>query len=383
MSTKKHLYASYCLSDDKKYVTPVLVPNDNGFCIKMCVITLDEKEQNLGKCKYVTTREIFDFSDELFDDAYQHLGHSVLLDLLDPYFRCKFTNPKIYEVLYFIENNGYNSTKSIGSDAMKAFIRNLIVLDQGCISYLYNLMSNCGDAKTAANQLHGFLTTNLNYRNVNRNSRIKLGISKNKEKVLKAFPQQFIVNLDNRLFDDDVDFLIDVIKTANSDVNILRKILYIKQSNPKLKYEDIVRTAIYTNLNNGRNLSFASSIYNLNSLADMYNFMVRESKFDQPFKMSTSIAQTTLEGYEPPEKDCEVRVPDAKVYKLTTSWYIAYANAISNAYPTDYLEQSMMKKSGFHLIVKHGKYYMCETRDCVVINVKRNGNEALLDLSYV
>ena len=382
MSTKKHLHESSCLQEDKKYVTPILIPNECGFDVKMCVLNFNAETNKLGRCHYVSKKEVLNFSDELFVDAYQHLGSSVLLELLDPYFRCKFTNPKIYEALYFTETSGYTTT-STSADAKRAFIRNMIVLDQGAISYLYNLMLTCGNERTAIKQLHSFLTINSNYRNVKRNARLRLGISKNKEKVLKAFPQQFIVNLDNKLFDDDVDFLIEVVTTARNDTNILKKILYIKQTNPRLKYEDIVRTAINSNLNSNKNMSFSSAIYNLSSLADMYNFMVKESHFDCPFKMSTSIAHTTLEGYEPPEVDCNISVENAMVYRLTTSWYIAYANAITNAYPTDYLEQSIMKKSGFYLIVKHGKYYMCETRDSVVIGVRRNGKEALLDINYV
>jgi hypothetical protein len=87
-----------------------------------------------------------------------------------------------------------------------------------------------------------------------------------------------------------------------------------------------------------------------------------------------------VEGYTPPDNDCVIKVNNARVYKLTSSWPIAYANAITEAYPSDYLEQSIMKRSGFHLIVKHGKYYLCETRDGIAINCKRNGKEAIIDI---
>ena len=380
MATKKHLYANHSLQNEKRHVTPILIPNATGFDLKMCKLTFNETNRQFGNCQYVTSRELLDFSDELFEDAYQHLGSSTLLDLLDPYFRCKFTNPKIYEALYYLNTTEYNSN-SVSSEYLRAFIFNLIVLDQRTVSYLYNLLDN-GDNSNVIKQLHAFLTIKLNYRNVNRNARLKLGISKNKEKVLKAFPHPFIVNLDNKLFDDDVDFLISVVKTVRSDVNVLRKILNIKNANPKIKYENIVRTAIETNLNNGKHISFSSAIYNLNSLVDMYDSMKKEFDFDQPFKMSKSIAKSTLAGYTLPERDCTITVPNAKVYKLTTAWHIAYANAVTNAYPVDYLEQSIMQKSGFYLIVKHGKYYMCETRDCIVINVRRNGKDALLDINY-
>lgn len=378
MATKKYVFCS-SVYDNADLYSLTLLPNGKTFDIKICK-TITEvtpcESSNILQPKNV---ELFDYSDELYFKLFDQTYSTALLYMLDPYYRLKYANTKVYETLYFSAAS-YNNTPS--AETIRNTTRNLIVLDVKAISYIHHLTTDGVSFENGKKCFDLFMKDILPYNPNGRNARTRLGISKNKEKVLKRFPVSWLLKYDNIVFDDDVDFLLKVLETFGNNRTILQEILDVKKVNPKLTFQRIVKEAIVANLENEQTITFKCAIANLSVLAKSYEEFAKNG-FDKPFKLTPNMSMNCFDWPDTKVKDANFTISNGRVYTIKNVSSLRYANALSNAMPLDYLNQALLMGSTFALAVKHGKYYLCESKEGTVINIKRNAQDALIDVSYI
>ena len=155
----------------------------------------------------------------------------------------------------------------------------------------------------------------------------------------------------------------------------------IKEINPKLKYEDIIRKAVvFTIDSQNEYITFNSVMDTFVELLKCYKSL-QETGFDKPFRLCKN--HFFYEEYSADEnRSINFTVENAKVYKLNTTNQLAYANAISEAYSKDGLAQALSRGNEFCLIVKRGKYYIAEVYDGYVININGKNDATGLHVMY-
>ena len=379
MATKKYVFCSSS-SDNTDLYSLTLIPKDNSFDIKICKTNTSVKPYDRSNVLIPQNVEILDYSDELYFTLFDNTYSTALLYMLDPYYRMKFKNTEVYNMLYYNVSSGYSNTPA--NETIRNTTRNLIVLDVDALLYIYHLTVDGRSFEEGKKNFDLFLKDLLPYKTNGRNARVRLNISKNKEKVLKRFPVPWILKYDNRVFDDDVDFLLDVMKLIGNDRIVLQEFLDIKSTNLHLKFQDITKKVIVSNLENEQNINFRQAIGNLSILATSYNAF-KKNGFDKPFRMTHIMTMTELDFPDTPQPDANFSIDNGKVYSIKNIGALRYANALSNAMPLDYINQALTMGSTFALAVKHGKYYLCESKDGTVINIKRNAQNALINILYL
>ena len=367
MATKKYVFCSSS-SDNADLYSLALIPNNNSFDIKICKTNTNVQPYDHSNILVPTNVDVLDYSDELYFTLFENTYSTALLYMLDPYYRMKFKNTAIYNILYYNVSSGYSNTPA--NETIRNTTRNLIVLDVNTLLYIYHLTVDGRSFDEGKKNFDLFLKDLLPYKKNGRNARVRLNISKNKEKVLKRFPIPWILKYDNRVFDDDVDFLLDVMKLVGDDRIILQK------------FQDITKKVIVSNLENEQNINFRQAIGNLSILSTSYDAF-KKNGFDKPFRMTHIMTMTELEFPDTPQPDVNFSIDNGKVYSIKNIGSLRYANALSNAMPLDYINQALTMGSTFALAVKHGKYYLCESKDGTVINIKRNAQNALINISYL
>lgn len=378
MATKKYVFCS-SVYDNTDLYSLTLLPNGKTFDIKICKTITNVvpcEASNILKPKSV---ELFDYSDELYFKLFDQTYSTALLYMLDPYYRLKYANTKVYETLYFSAAN-YNNTPS--AETIRNTTRNLIVLDVKTMSYIHHLTTDGVSFEDGKKSFELFIKDILPYNPDGRNARTRLGISKNKEKVLKVFPVSWLLKYDNIVFDDDVDFLLKVLENFGNSRTVLQEILDVKKVNPKITFQRIVKEAIVTNLENEQNITFKCAIANLSVLAKSYEEFAKHG-FDKPFRVTPNLGMNSLDWPNTNVQDANFSISNGRVYTIKNVSSLRYANALSKAMSLDYLNQALLMGSTFALAVKHGKYYLCESKDGMVINIKRNAQDALIDISYI
>lgn len=379
MATKKYLFCTNSFDNTDLY-SLTLIPQDNKFDIKICktnTVVTPCAHSNILTPENV---EVLDYTDELYFALFQNTYSTALLYMLDPYYRMKFKNTEIYNILYYNISSGYSNTPA--SETIRNVTRNLIVLDVNALLYIYHLTVDGRSFDEGKKIFDLFLKDIIPYKSNGRNARVRLNISKNKEKVLKQFPVSWLLKYDNRVFDDDVDFLLSVMKLVGDDRTVLQDFLDIKSTNPDLTFQEITKKIIVSNLENEQNINFRQAIGNLSILATSYNAFKKDG-FDKPFRMTHIMTMTGLEFPDTPQPNVNFSIDNGKVYAIKNIGALRYANALSNAMPLDYINQALTMGSTFALAVKHGKYYLCESKDDIVINIKRNAQNALIDIKYL
>ena len=171
-------------------------------------------------------------------------------------------------------------------------------------------------------------------------------------------------------------------KLIGNDRIVLQEFLDIKSTNLHLTFQDITKKVIVSNLENEQNINFRQAIGNLSILATSYNAF-KKNGFDKPFRMTHIMTMTELDFPDTPQPDANFSIDNGKVYSIKNIGSLRYANALSNAMPLDYINQALTMGSTFALAVKHGKYYLCESKDGTVINIKRNAQNALINILYL
>jgi hypothetical protein len=329
--------------------------------------------------------EIFDYSDDMFTEAWDYLYDASALQMVDPYLRMKLKDTPIYNLMYYYVYGGHEN--SFASDAMKNIIRNLIVLDIDSLMYLYyitkpSLTIGEDDFTSHRTNFLNFLKNSyLPYYEKGRNARVRLGISKYKEQILIQYPSPSILKYPSRVFDDDISFLTAAVSTCTRPLNTLASILTIKEANPSLTYEKIIRTAIFMNLESPKVIRFEEAINNLLSLVGCRKELMKTG-FDNPLRLTTTVPISPTKFKSVEEIAPNFIVKNASVYPIQNEYALSYANALSNAYSLDYINQALAVNNQFYLIVKHGKYYLCEQKDGIVIGIKNNGKDSLVDIEY-
>ena len=379
MATKKYVFCSSSLDNTDLY-SLVLVPNNNMFDIKICKTNTVVQPYDRSNILAPQNIELMDYSDERYFALFENTYSTALLYMLDPYYRMKFKNTEIYNMLYYNLACGYSSTPA--NETIRNTTRNLIVLDVNTLLYIYHLTVDGHSFDDGKKAFDLFLKDIIPYKKNGRNARVRLGISKNKEKVLKKFPVSWLLKYDNCIFDDDVDFLLKVMDQLNNDRTILQEFLDIKATNNRLTFQEITKKAIVSNLENEQNINFRQAMGNLSILSTSYDAFAK-SGFDKPFRMTHIMTMTELDFPDLPQPDANFSINNGRVYAIKNIGALRYANALSNAMPLDYINQALTKGSTFALAVRHGKYYLCESKDGMVINIKRNAQNALIDISYL
>ena len=135
-------------------------------------------------------------------------------------------------------------------------------------------------------------------------------------------------------------------------------------------------------MENEQTITFKCAIANLSVLAKSYEEFAKNG-FDKPFKLTPNMSMNCFDWPDTKVKDANFTISNGRVYTIKNVSSLRYANALSNAMPLDYLNQALLMGSTFALAVKHGKYYLCESKEGTVINIKRNAQDALIDVSYI
>lgn len=380
MATKQTILSSTNRRNEDIY-TLCTMPNADGKSLSIKILHFNTAVEQCFESNILTTtgHEILDYSDELYDKVYDTVYSTALFYMLDPYYRAKFANTEIYNLLYY-QTGSYDGNSFSGGSA-KHYTRNLIVLDKDAILYLYYLTKNSDFVKHKT-LFESMIRQNLSYDASKKNARQRLRISKKKEKVLKQFLYPWILQYDNNVFEDDVDFLIEVVKTQGySASTILNNFLDIKKANLKLTYQQIAKCAILMNLENSTSVPFSEAMSSYARLAKSFRQL---HGYDGNFRLSRAIPIATTLDFQDHNKATAptFEVENAKVYPITSEGGMRYANAISNAFSANYLNAALNAGSQFYFVVKHGKYYLGETKNGLLINLKRNGAPAYLFVNY-
>lgn len=376
MATKKYVFCQQTSESD--YYSIVLVPKGKEFDVKICKVCTHAEPDGVTPLTVPDKYLILDYSDQAFYNAVDFLHPAALLQMLDPYFRMKLNGSKLYRCLY----RSLYSEPNYNSSLIKCVTRNMIVLDRNTLLYLHHLVDNMND--DARHAFYLLCQQPLPYNPLGRNARTRLGISKNKEKVLKRFPYYDILVMDNKVFEDDVDFLLSVSSAVNDTTgDIIKKILYTKKVNPKLSYQQIVKVAIMNNVDNEtETVSFKMSCSHIEAQAKYYE-MFKSKGYDRQLKL-VSIAPIRITYFDKlvaaPEPTFSV--PNAKIYPITCPEGLSYANALADGMPLEYLLQAVSVGSHFYLVIKHGRHYLLEEKDGFVVNAKRNATNALIEINY-
>lgn len=342
---------------------------------KLSVIKLHSRSsENIQSSKDLITVhgiEQLELTKDLFDIIICQHSDEYVATIMDPLVRWKFRNSIIYKLLYYGDGVGPNNSGSVSSRLLWA----LYNTDVEVLEYLIYLFGG-EDIK-----LDTFISVCNKIGTVKKGSspRNRLGFSKNKARVIKNCKYPELMSLPNYVFDDDVDFLLDFFNLRRTYA--LLEILRIKEVNPKLKYEDIVRKAVvFTIDSQNEYVTFNSAMDTFIELLKCYKSL-QESGFDKPFKLCKN--HFFYEEYNADEnRSINFTVEDAKVYKLNTTNQLAYANAISEAYSKDGLAQALSRGNEFCLIVKRGKYYIAEVYDGYVININGKNDATGLHVMY-
>lgn len=308
---------------------------------------------------------------ELFDIIISQHSDEYVATIMDPFVRWKFRDSIVYKLLYYGEATGPNNSGSLSARILWALyntdvdvLEYLIYLFGGQDIKIDTFISVCNRIDTVKN---------------GKSPRKRLGFSKNKARVIKTCKYPDLMRFPNYVFDDDVDFLLEFFSMRQTYA--LLEILRIKEINPKLKYEDIIRKAVvFTIDSQNEYITFNSVMDTFVELLKCYKSL-KETGFDKPFRLCKN--HFFYEDYNADEnRSINFTVENAKVYKLNTTNQLAYANAISEAYSKDGLAQALSRGNEFCLIVKRGKYYIAEVYDGYVININGKNDATGLHVMY-
>ena len=100
MATKKYVFCS-SVYDNTDLYSLTLLPNGKTFDIKICKTITDVVPCEASNILQPKSVELFDYSDELYFKLFDQTYSTALLYMLDPYYRLKYANTKVYETLYF------------------------------------------------------------------------------------------------------------------------------------------------------------------------------------------------------------------------------------------------------------------------------------------
>lgn len=381
MGTRKYILCSNNQKSDDTYsLTTVPTSDGKGLDIKILRVINEVQPCGTSTLNVAKGYELLDFTPELYDTLYENTYDTALLYMADPYVRLKLANTEMYEAVYY-QSGTYSS--SLDSRSTRNYAKNLLMLDVDVLMYLYYVAKQ-SKADGASELFNAMLAWDIPYYPNKTNARQRLGISKNKEKVFKQHPCPWILHYDNRVFDDDIDFLFKLIAVVNNSRTNLKSILDIKAVNLKLSYQQIARNAIDINLESESLIQFGEALNHMVNHTKAYKAF-QEEGLDRAMKLSKELYPSTSLDWEESNKapTPTFKIDGAKTYAIRRVSGITYANSIAKAMPRDYIQTALSSGSHFYMIVRHGKEYLCEVKDGVVINIKRNGRNALLNVKYI
>ena len=312
----------------------------------------------------------------------------------DQFFRFKFIKSRrAYDAIY--GENGFGSQSSSYSSfktdkQLRNFVCNMLFLDVACISYLIGCVQiSCRKGDVAKRLSNLFASDVIVMHKKNGHVRKKLSISKNKEQIFKYYPYNFILQCENRIFDDDCSFLIDVLSLFKDDSDkkiILSAICNIKNCNVNLKFADIVASALKRLLyNNDSDLVSIFEEFEEQCIA--YKSM-QEIGYTGTFRLETKKKMTTdtLSVYDSKTNPAIDIVVDGyqTVYLPTTkSLPTVYALMLSQAYSSDYIKGSQRDGASYYLITNGRNHMMAESKNGHVTSIRQNNKEQIVSYSEV
>lgn len=319
-----------------------------------------------------------------------------ILDV-DPYIRTKLCGSPLYTFLYdsklglVSRNIKYGKTVSLRTEhefnEQETYLINLINLSSKDLNYLYHLSE---DINGYQEDTFDELLTQCVFPKTtkNRNSRKRLGISKSKEKAIKLLKQPFLLKYENEMFDDDIDFLVNII--SEIDVRqvktFLHKIMHVKSLNKNLKFEDIVRKICKYCLKSNKKSLSREAIDNFDTQAFAYeslisgglNPQIQKLKLLDDWKMIFFSENDTLK----PSDNIPFCIDGYEISKFLTRRSLYYANAMTKAYTISYIRQGIETGSEFFLVYNKRRMVLAEYRHGIVISAKRHFNEVMINVSY-
>ena len=373
--TREKLFSCSTFKEAIDLHSLLVVPQDDKLEVKIARMTTELRGDVIEQIAYPKGMEILPFDDELFEKAFKSLYDKSAIELLDVYFRWKYKNSLSYSCLYGYK---HSTTSSVHSNHISMALRNLIVCDVGVMDYIYHLVNNDDSSELTTAKFLDFLRVKIPYNPNGKNARLRLKMSKNKERVLKKYQYPWILLYENSVFDDDIDFLFSVVQARPKSNGLLKEILNIKSANPSIKFETIARTAIVMNLESEEVVRFDEAISNLSMLASGYKAF-KANGYDRPFVLTKHKVLSSVPTLGK-LTDIPFEIDDAKIYPISSGAELRYANALSNASTYATLDHAVDKGSVFYFIVRHGKYYLCEYNDDTVVGIYRDGQYRILDI---
>ena len=390
MSTLDSIASSGKLTENKYCLK--MVPKEDGIALKIIHVVFQEQEiDSETKMMVPESVEWLDPTEELLEQALQYNGDtSTFCSEIDPYFRLKLKGSNLYKLFYDSES-GHKSIFNYYSNKDNCkrwiFMRNMISLNTRELCYLYNLIHDCIE-KNGEDYFDFFIGKYVIKSNEkNRNSRKRLGFSKAKETVIKHFGYSFLLCYPNKMFDDDIGFLFDVMDQISSKdfkPNILLGVLNIKQANSRLKYEDIFRKAAKCYCEN--NFTYLrDAIDNLHAQAIAYNSLVKDGldRYKHPFVMSNKRLKDVNCEYRGAEYNTPFEIEGWDIVPIKSTLALGYVNLLANAVPEYYLTQATQQGSDFFAGFKGKKTVLIEYKDGCVQSVRRNYRDEILPVNYI
>lgn len=393
MSTNSSIGSKSRLDQEKYDI--ILSPNPDGSIgLKVTHMVYAERENENGeRVLYPIQMQWLEPTEEALARALQQnaLSYS-LCDDLDPYFRWKLKDSKLYDFFYNSNSTHKSLYEAYGGrldrEGIKKwiFLLNMIRLSTKELSYLHNLVKPTANAKNEDYFDYFIGKYIIRSNGKNRNSRIRLGFSKKKETIIKKYGYTFLVGAANQLFDDDLDFLCEILDQLSCDEHrqdALYKILGIKKMNPNLKYEDIIRRAAKHCLEN-KTTYLRISISNLYDQSLMYGKLVRDG-LDQnkhPMMLSNKMLACEDSPYRGPEGEVPFAINGWDIVPIKSMSVLNYVNLLANAAPKYYLTQTTNEHSDYYAGFRKKKVVLIECKDGFVQNIRRNFRDVLLTVEY-
>ena len=390
MSTLDSIAACSGRLVEEKYCLK-MVPKETGVDLKIVHMIYEEKQIDADTKMMVPVKlEWLDPTEEILQQALQYNGDtSAFCSEIDPYFRLKLNNSKLYK-LFYESTSGHKSI--FGSYYNKndcrrwIFMRNMIALNTRELCYLYNLIHDCIE-KNGEDYFDYFIGKHIIKSNgKNRNSRKRLGFSKSKEAVIRHFGYSFLLCYPNEVFDDDIQFLFDVIDQLSSKdfkPNVLIGVLDIKKANPHLKFEDIFRRAAKCYCDNNF-IYIRDAVDNLHAQSIAYSKLVKDglNRKKHAFIMSNKALHCYDEMYKGPEYEAPFNIDGWDIVPIKSGLALGYVNLIANASPQYYLDQALQQGAHFFAGFKNKKVVLIEYKDGCIQSARRNYRDEILSISY-
>lgn len=394
MYSKENCISNSTISEDiyKFYV----IPNSSGkFDLKILHMTFDEIGEAYKDPQLMTPTgfEILDPTNQLIAKSSAHFTQP-FVDL-DPYFRMKLKGSPLYNFLYDKKEADNFSIYSLSSyrdrnvfSEKEICTINLINLSSKDLNYLYHLSMDMDPSNkklfmTMIAQTIFPLTTK------NRNSRKRLGISKNKEIALQKLKYPFLMKYDNEIFDDDIDLLVRCLAHVSDNLHksAVELVFRVKKMNKNIKIQHILRKVCKLYMDSDHEISFSKAFNSIHNQTIAYKALIDGGLDANKYRFKLNNYEErgffdSDKNLNPPEQIPFV-IDGYDIGRILTTHTLLYINSMTQSYPYLYFKNGIESGSIFYFGVNKKSFILIEYRNGIVCSVKRNMRDVLVKVHYV